>query len=209
MGPRPGRRVLPCGDVGLLVEVEDLDEVLALHAELSAVRLEGVVDLVAAARTVLVHIDPARTTVARVAEQVESLTPRPRSRQDAGAIEVPVTYDGEDLPQVAALTGLGERGVVEAHTGQVWTVAFPGFAPGFGYLVGQDRRLDVPRRATPRTRVPAGAVALAGQFSGVYPHDSPGGWQVIGTTDLRMWDLDREPPALLTPGTRVAFVEVR
>jgi KipI family sensor histidine kinase inhibitor len=98
--------------------------------------------------------------------------------------------------------------VVARHTGSEWTVAFAGFAPGFGYLTGGDPRLEVPRRETPRTRIPAGSVGLAGRFAGVYPHDSPGGWQLIGSTTLRVWDLDRDPPALLAPGVRVRFEEV-
>jgi KipI family sensor histidine kinase inhibitor len=147
--------------------------------------------------------------VGEVARAVRRATPRPGTRPHAGDVEVPVTYDGEDLAEVGELTGLGERGVVEAHTAQEWTVAFCGFSPGFGYLVGTDDRLHVPRRSTPRTRVPAGAVALAGEFAGVYPRESPGGWQLIGHTGLRAWDIDRDPPALLLPGVRVRFVEVR
>lgn len=95
---------------------------------------------------------------------------------------------------------------MRAHTGQTWTVAFVGFAPGFGYLTGQDRRLHVPRRSDPRVRVPAGAVGLAGEFSGIYPRESPGGWQLLGRTPTPVWDLDRDPPALLQPGIRVRFV---
>ena len=135
------------------------------------------------------------------------MRPGPGRSGDAGEVEIAVDYDGPDLDEVGRLTGLGARGVVDAHTGQVWTVAFVGFAPGFGYLVGEDARLHVPRRADPRTRVPAGAVALAGEFSGVYPRPSPGGWQLVGTTDVRLWDLDGEPPALLRPGVRVRFRE--
>ena len=123
-------------------------------------------------------------------------------------MEVPVVYDGEDLEDVARLTGLSREEVVAAHTGQLWRVAFGGFAPGFGYLVGEDDRLHVPRRAEARTRVPAGAVGLAGEYTGVYPRESPGGWQLIGRTELRLFDLDRDPPALLRPGARVRFVEV-
>jgi KipI family sensor histidine kinase inhibitor len=202
-------RLLPCADAGLLVELADLDEVLALYAELVDEPPEGVVDLVPAARTLMVRIDPARTDVAEVARAVRRATPRPGVRPHAGDVEVPVTYDGADLDEVGELTGLGARGVVAAHTGQEWTVAFCGFAPGFGYLVGTDERLHVPRRSTPRTRVPAGAVALAGEFAGVYPRESPGGWQLIGHTTLRAWDIERDPPALLLPGTRVRFVEAR
>lgn len=200
-------RLLPCADSGLLVELADLDEVLALHAALLDEPPDGVVDLVPAARTLLLRVDPARTDVERVAQQVRAATPVPGARPDAGRLEVPVVYAGEDLAEVGRLTGLGERGVVEAHTGQEWTVAFCGFSPGFGYLVGRDERLHVPRRATPRVAVPARSVGLAGGFTGVYPTDSPGGWQLIGTTPLQPWNLDRDPPALLVPGARVRFVE--
>ncbi|NYJ02029.1 allophanate hydrolase subunit 1 [Nocardioides thalensis] len=122
-------------------------------------------------------------------------------------VVVPVAYDGADLDVVARLTGLSVEEVVAAHTGTSWRVAFGGFAPGFAYLVGGDPRLQVPRRDTPRTAVPAGSVGLAGEFSGVYPRESPGGWQLIGRTDEVMWDVDREPPALLAPGATVRFVE--
>lgn len=203
-------RLLPCADTGLLVELADLDEVLALYAVLEERRPEGVVDLVPAARTLLLTLDPARTdpeTLGRQVRQVREVALAQPARPEVGEVEVPVVYDGADLAEVGALTGLGERGVVEAHTGQTWTVAFGGFAPGFGYLVGEDDRLHVPRRSTPRTRVPAGAVALAGEFSGVYPRESPGGWQILGRTTLVAWDVDRDPPALLVPGARVRFVE--
>lgn len=200
-------RFLPCGESGLLVEVEDLGEVLALYAELVEDPPEGVVDLVPAARTLMLRIDPARSDPAAVARAVRAVRPQSTHRPDAGLVEVPVTYDGEDLAEVGRLTGLGERGVVEAHTAQEWTVAFCGFAPGFGYLVGADERLTVPRRDVPRTRVPARSVALAGEFTGVYPRESPGGWQLIGRTSLEPWDLQRDPPALLVPGSRVKFVE--
>ncbi|HSU02364.1 MAG TPA: allophanate hydrolase subunit 1 [Nocardioides sp.] len=200
-------RLLPCGDSGLLVEVDDLDAVLALYAELVDHPPDGVVDLVPAARTLMLRIDPLRTDPERVARAVQAVEPQPGHRPEAGHLEVPVTYDGADLAEVGQLTGLGERGVVDAHTSQQWTVAFCGFAPGFGYLVGTDDRLTVPRRHVPRTKVPPGSVALAGEFTGVYPQESPGGWQLIGRTALRPWDLDRDPPALLVPGVRVTFVE--
>ena len=121
---------------------------------------------------------------------------------------MPVVYDGADLRDVAELTGLTEREVVRYHTGAEWTVAFGGFAPGFGYLTGGPPELTVPRRAESRTKVPRGAVGLAGQFSGIYPRESPGGWQLIGRTELEIWCVDREPPALLRPGVRVRFQEV-
>lgn len=201
-------RLLPFGDAGVLVEVADLDTVLGLHAAVEAARLEGVVDLVAAARTLLVRIDPERTTMATVMDTLRTLRPLPSAHGREDAVEVPVVYDGDDLAAVGDATGLGIRGVVEAHTTQTWTVAFAGFAPGFGYLVGEDDRLQVPRRTDPRTRVPAGAVGLADRFTGVYPRTSPGGWQLIGRTEVSVWDHDRDPPALFRPGMQVRFVEV-
>ena len=135
----------------------------------------------------------------------------PADRAAAPATEpgvIAVHYDGADLADVAEATGLTTREVILAHTEQVWTVAFAGFAPGFGYLVGTDDRLHVPRRATPRTTVPAGSVGLAGEFSGVYPRSSPGGWQLIGHTETVLWDIERTPPALLQPGTTFRFEQV-
>ncbi len=200
-------RVLPCADAGLLVELGDLEEVLALYAELADAPPPGVVDLVPAARTLLIRVDPAEGDLALVERAVREARPRPGARPDTGHVEIPVRYDGEDLDEVGELTGLGARGVVEAHTGQEWTVAFCGFAPGFGYAVGEDDRLQVPRRDTPRTKVPPGSVALAGEYTGVYPRESPGGWQLIGRTDAPVWDLSRPRPALLAAGVRVRFVE--
>lgn len=201
-------RLLPCGDTALLLELDDLEQVLAVCATFAEETPAGVTEVVPAARTVLLRVDPA-ADLSAVATAVRATTPRPGARPDAGHVEVPVRYDGADLAEVGELTGLGERGVVEAHTGQEWTVAFCGFAPGFGYLVGEDDRLHVPRRGDPRTKVPAGAVALAGEFSGVYPRESPGGWQLIGHTLAPVWDLQRTPPALLAAGVRVRFREVR
>ncbi len=201
-------RFLRCGREAVLVEVDDPDEALALYAALRDAALPGVTDLVPAARTVLVRLDPAVTSPARVRSAVADLPVDRTRRPDAGTVTVPVRYDGPDLADVAAHTGLTEADVIARHTGSAWTVAFAGFAPGFGYLTGGDPGLDVPRRETPRTRIPAGSVGLAGRFSGVYPHDSPGGWQLIGSTTLRVWDLDREPPALLAPGVRVWFEAV-
>ncbi|QYJ05097.1 5-oxoprolinase subunit PxpB [Nocardioides panacisoli] len=199
----------PCGERAVLLEYDDLDAAMAAYAQVSAAPPEGVVDLVPAARTLLVHLDPALTDGPTLARALATLDTAPAPEDAGGHVEVPVVYDGEDLEDVAGLTGLSPDEVVAAHTGQTWTVAFCGFAPGFGYLVGEDDRLRVSRRTTPRTRVPTGSVALAGEFSGVYPRESPGGWQLIGRTDLTLFDLDRTPPALLTPGTRVTFVAAR
>lgn len=200
-----GLRLLPCGDAALLVEVDGLDEVLALHAGLLATPPAGVRDLVPAARTVLIQFDPAATTRTELAAAVRSVAPRPATLAEVEPVRIAVRYDGADLAEVGRLTGLGPDGVVAAHSGAVWTVAFGGFLPGFGYLVGGDPRLHVPRRAESRTRVPAGSVGLAGEFTGVYPRASPGGWQLIGRTEERMWDVERDPPALLRPGVQVRF----
>lgn len=198
-------RFLPCADSGLLVELDDLDAVLALHAALSESPPEGVVDLVPAARTLLLQLDP-RADARAVETAVRETRPAGDVRAEDELLRVPVVYDGADLAEVAQLTGLAEREVIDRHTAVVWTVAFGGFAPGFGYLTGGD--LVVPRRAESRTKVPAGAIGLAGEFSGIYPRESPGGWQLIGRTDLEVWRVDRDPPALLRPGVRVRFVEV-
>lgn len=199
-------RLLPSGDAAVLVELADLDEVLALHAAL-ADPPEGVVDVVPAARTVLVVLDPARTSADAVVAWVRGARPVPGARPDGGEVEVPVVYDGADLSDVAAVLGCTVAEVVARHTGTVWTVAFGGFAPGFGYAVPDGGGWDLPRRATPRTRVPAGSVAVAGGFGAVYPQASPGGWQLLGRTDLTVFDADRDPAALLTPGVRIRFVD--
>ncbi|WP_216215590.1 5-oxoprolinase subunit B family protein [Amycolatopsis aidingensis] len=201
-------RILRCADSGLLVELEDLAAVRALYAALSAAVPPGVTDLVPAARTLLLRVDPDRADLAALERVVRTTPLTAGDRLDEGLLRVPVVYDGADLAAVASATGLTERQVVTEHTGTEWTVAFGGFAPGFGYLAGGSARLEVPRRAESRTRVPAGAVALAGPFSGIYPRESPGGWQLIGRTELEMWRPDRDPPALLRPGVRVRFEEV-
>jgi KipI family sensor histidine kinase inhibitor len=201
-------RLLPSGSTGLLVELDGLDDVLGLYAALSDAPPEGVVDVVPAARTVLLVTDPRRTTLAAVADAVRRTPPRPGGQTAGDTVELPVHYDGADLDDLARLLELTTEEVVARHTGAEWTVAFCGFAPGFGYLTQPGTAWDVPRRATPRTKVPPGSVALAGEFSGVYPRESPGGWQLIGRTDVAVFDLSRDPAALLRPGTRVRFVEV-
>ncbi|MDH2430351.1 allophanate hydrolase subunit 1 [Sphaerisporangium sp. TRM90804] len=199
-------RLRRCGDGALLVELEGVDEVVALYDALVADPPPGVTELLPAARTLLVRFEPSSRKGA-VESAVLGARPAGGRPGAGGEVTVPVVYDGADLAAVAELTGLTEREVVQAHTGSPWTVAFCGFAPGFGYLVGGDPRLAVPRRTESRVRVPAGSVALAAEFSAVYPRESPGGWQLIGRTGLRVWDVAAEPPALLRPGTRVRFTE--
>jgi KipI family sensor histidine kinase inhibitor len=200
-------RLLPSGSTSLLVQLDDLDEVLALYAALADDPPAGVVDVVPAARTLLLVTDPSATSLQDVEAAVRGTTPRRDRRRAGELVEIPVTYDGEDLAEVATLLGCDVDAVVHRHTGQEWAVAFCGFAPGFGYMTSTEGRWDVPRRPSPRTRVPPGSVALAGEFSGVYPRESPGGWQLIGRTEVAVFDLSRDPAALLRPGNRVRFVE--
>jgi KipI family sensor histidine kinase inhibitor len=199
-------RLLPCGSNALLVELDDLEEVLGYYAALAAEPPAGVVDIVPAARTVMVVTDPAHTDLANLERSLRNTVAR-RDRLAGGElIDIPVVYDGADLADVAALLGCDVAEVVRRHTADEWTVAFCGFAPGFGYLTGQSD-WNVPRRESPRTKVPAGSVALAGEFSGVYPRQSPGGWQLLGRTEVAVFDLNRDPAALLQPGRRVRFID--
>ena len=195
------------GPRALLVELTDLASVLAFHHQLQAEPFPGQLDAVAAAATVLVKF--ATHPQALAARAVVGDLDVDELHQEGGReVTVEVVYDGEDLAEVGRLTGLGVDGVVTAHTSQVWTAAFGGFAPGFTYLVGENSSLTVPRRTSPRTAVPAGAVALGGEFSAVYPRQSPGGWQLIGRTSAVLWDLGREQPALIRPGDKVRYVAV-
>ncbi|WP_318241762.1 5-oxoprolinase subunit B/C family protein [Arthrobacter pullicola] len=202
------------GSRALLIETTGTAAASSLHAQLLAAPLPGQVEVVPAARTVLLRL--ATPAYARqAAELLAALDPvvpaAVRSASSAAPlVELDTVYDGEDLAEVARLTGLGTSdAVAAAHSGTEWTAAFCGFVPGFAYLTGGDPRLAVPRRDVPRTRVPAGAVALAGQYSAAYPGPSPGGWQLIGRTAAPLWDLDREAPALIVPGARVRFRPVR
>jgi len=192
----------------LLVELADLDQTLALLASLQRHPPHGVEELVPAALTILVQYRASATRAETLVQDIAARSLTQGVERSDTLIEIPVQYDGEDLTEVAQILGITPEEVVRRHTGSEFTVAFTGFAPGFAYLSGGDPVLNVPRRSTPRTRVPAGSVALAGTFSGVYPKASPGGWQIIGTTPVPMWDLQRNPPALLQPGYRVRFVDV-
>ncbi|WP_141892530.1 urea amidolyase family protein [Microbacterium kyungheense] len=195
------------GERAFLVEVDGLDEVLAVHGALAASRPDGVTDLVPAARTVLVRVDPRVLPVAS-AKSWALRAAAGASLGDAAEgplVELDIAYDGADVEHTAALLGIDADEFVRRHAAARWRVAFTGFAPGFGYLVSDDWPYDVPRRESPRTRVPAGSVGLAGRFSGAYPRDTPGGWQLIGTTRAPLFDADAASPALLTPGARVRF----
>jgi KipI family sensor histidine kinase inhibitor len=186
----------PYGDRALLLDCASLAEAQGWFAALA-----DRADTVLGARTVLLRGEPSA-----LRDLVRRTTPVSPHGPSEVAVQIAVTYDGPDLADVARLTGLSTSEVVAAHTDTPWTVAFGGFAPGFSYLVGGDPRLHVARRSSPRTSVPAGSVGLAGEFSGVYPRRSPGGWQLIGRSDAVLWDAHREPPALLVAGMTVRFV---
>lgn len=201
-------QLLRCGVDGLLVELGSLDEVHAVRAALAAAALPDVVELVAGARTVLVTVRPG-TSLDPVRAVLRDVDPAQPPQREARRVTLPVVYDGPDLPLVAETAGLSEREVVELHSGAVYTVAFCGFAPGFGYLTGLPEPLRQPRLNTPRARVPAGSVGVAGEFTGAYPRASPGGWRLIGRTDAALFDPRRDPPALLAPGDEVRIEVAR
>jgi len=209
--------VLPVGPEALLVDLEGLPDVLgavaavgaALRDALERGELPGVVDVVPAARTVLVTAPGAREALRGVRSLLAGVdTTAVPDREEAGTVVLDVHYDGEDLELVARDAGCSIDEVVSMHTGATLTVAFGGFAPGFAYLAGLPEPLQQPRLDTPRPRIPTGAVGVAGEFGGVYPRTSPGGWRLIGrlTDDApTLFDPDRDPPALLQPGTTVRF----
>lgn len=197
-------RFLPVNLDALLVELQDLDETLALFDSLQAQPIAGIEEIIPAARTLLIQFRPSTIDRQALVDSIAGRDLSQRSTRESRRVEIPVHYNGEDLDEVAGLLGISREEVVRRHTREDYEVAFCGFAPGFGYLTG-GANLQVPRRQTPRTRIPAGAVALAGNFSGVYPKASPGGWQIIGVTPLQMWDLQRAEPALLRPGYKVRF----
>jgi KipI family sensor histidine kinase inhibitor len=202
-------RMLPAGPHALLVELEGQADVLGLHAEIVR-RLDSdrgwpwprPSDVVPAARTVLIDglADPAA-----IAAALPDWDVAPVEAPTGETVRCPTIYDGPDLDAVAAHWDLSRDEAVELHTSTEFVVAFCGFAPGFAYLTGLPEDRAVPRLTSPRTQVPAGSVALAGEYSAVYPQRSPGGWQLIGRTELALWDPGRDPAALLTPGVRVRF----
>ena len=201
--------VRPAGDRAVLLETGDPATSVAVS---EAIRLAGsteIEDLVPAAATVLVRVVKG-TDLTEFGRRLLDLAGSAGSADgDTAAhdeLVIPVTYDGPDLADVADATGLTPAQVIAAHTGRPWRAAFVGFAPGFAYLVGGEERLTVPRRSQSRPRVPAGSVALAGTYSAVYPRESPGGWQLIGSTDASLWDETADPPAAIQPGRWVRFV---
>ena len=218
-------RIEPLGDCAALIHCGEIidatinAQALAIARALEDARLPGIVDIAPAYASVCVRYEPAAwtgTDVApspfdRVAERLRTLVDNAASdaATDTGSVEIAVTYGGQcgpDLADVAAHTGLSEEEVVARHGAAEYRVAMLGFTPGFAYLLGLDPALHMPRRATPRTRVPAGSVAIGGAQTGVYPRETPGGWHLIGRTTASLFDPARDPPALLKPGMRVKFV---
>jgi KipI family sensor histidine kinase inhibitor len=201
-------RFLPAGDGAFLVELDDLETTLSLLDRLLASRLDGVTELVPAARTVMVRFDPLATDCERLIPTIGGMDLTGAGSRLGETIEIPVLYDGEDLAEVADHLGWTVEELIRRHQQATFTVAFTGFTPGFAYMTCDDPAFDVPRRKSPRVRIPAGSVAIGGAFGGIYPSDSPGGWQLLGRTPLAMWDASREPAALLAPGSRVRFRQI-
>jgi KipI family sensor histidine kinase inhibitor len=225
-------RDLPAGRDAVLLDCADesdpgaavLRTYRALRDAIAAGSLGGIIDVVPSAQTVLLQAEPGRGIDALGLRRVLKTIPRIADsdevtdawgRQDGAnapqpTVRIPVHYDGDDLADIAEATGMDETSVVRAHSETLWRVEFMGFAPGFGYLVPQPhsngvRLAAVPRRASPRTQVPTGAVAVAAGYSAVYPRESPGGWNILGHTDIPLWDTTAEPPAVLSPGDVVQF----
>jgi KipI family sensor histidine kinase inhibitor len=191
------------GRDAVLVEVGDLATAQRLYAELRRRAPGGLVDIVPAARTVLLT-GPRATTVAG---ELSSWSLGDAVGPGGDIVEIPVVFDGEDLAEIARHLQGSIREVAACMTGTTFVAAFTGFAPGFAYLTGLPPALHLPRRASPRPRVPAGSLAIAGEYAGVYPRATPGGWNLLGHTASMLWDATRDPPALIAPGTRVRFVE--
>lgn len=204
--------VRAAGSSALLACLDEAGQVTGLYRELQSDPPDGFVDVIPAAETVMVVFDPARTDSSAVRKWLEDAAERAAEHEsvaDQGPlVTIPVVYDGPDLAAVAGSTNLSVDEVVRRHAAGEYVVAFCGFAPGFGYLTGLDPALRLPRRPVPRTRIPTGSVAIADRFTSVYPSNSPGGWHLLGHTSTVMWDVERQAPALLAPGTRVRFEEV-
>ncbi|MEQ2027830.1 5-oxoprolinase/urea amidolyase family protein [Xenorhabdus szentirmaii] len=198
-------RFLPVNFNTMMVELNGLAETLALLDSLNVEPVLGIEEVIPAARTLMIRFRPIKISAQQLAAEIGRRDLQERRYVVGKQVEIPVHYNGDDLAVVAETLGISVQEVILCHTENEYTVAFTGFAPGFAYMVSETSQWDIPRRKTPRTRIPAGAVALAGEFSSVYPQASPGGWQLIGITTERMWDLSRPSPALLQPGYRVNF----
>lgn len=216
-------RLLPAGSAALLAEFPVMDDVITFHEALLRRKPVGTVEFIPASRTILITFDPEETSHEKLARALAEIAAQASPAASAAALAdpaladaalpggalavIPVTYDGPDLDEVALETGLTAKEIIRRHTAPLYTVAFCGFAPGFAYLTGLDPVLMLSRHSVPRIQVPAGSVAVSGQYTSVYPRISPGGWRLLGRTTAIMWDLAREQPALLAPGDKVRFTE--
>jgi KipI family sensor histidine kinase inhibitor len=196
------------GERAVLVELPGNATVRKL-VRLIPLELAGIDEVVAGHETVLISWEPGRHAPPDLAARLASMLRSGSTEGDAGSIEIPVIYDGPDLAVVAAHVGISPEEVVRRHLAANFEVGFIGFSPGFGYLLGGDPALRPPRRDEPRQKVPAGSLAIAGEYSAVYPSASPGGWNLIGRTLVDPFDPAREPAALLRTGMHVRFVEPR
>jgi KipI family sensor histidine kinase inhibitor len=195
-------KLLPMGERAMLVA--EIADPAGWAIALRALAVDGVVDVVPAAQTVLVTCTD-RAALRAVGEVVADIVPVATGADVGDVVTIPVRYDGADLADVAAAAGLTVADVIELHSTAEYVAAFCGFSPGFAYLRGLPRALQLPRRSTPRTSVPAGSVAIASEYAAVYPRASPGGWHLLGTTDAVLFDPTSDPPALIQPGTGVRF----
>ncbi|AOM42084.1 5-oxoprolinase/urea amidolyase family protein [Xenorhabdus hominickii] len=199
---------LPVNCNTIMVELSGLAETLALLDSLNMSPILGIEEIIPAAKTLMIRFRPTKISTRQLVAEISSRDLQERGYAMGKRIEIPVHYNGDDLALVAEILGCTVQEVIHQHTENEYTVAFTGFAPGFAYMASNASQWNIPRREIPRTRIPAGAVALAGEFSSIYPQASPGGWQIIGMTTERMWDLSRSSPALLQPGYRVNFRNV-
>jgi KipI family sensor histidine kinase inhibitor len=201
--------IRPFGEASLLVELESAASAQALAESLRSSPIEGIVGAVPGLTSLLVDLDPLAVDTERATSKLQARRDSAAAVQPSGRQRtIPVAYggaDGPDLAEVAALSGLLDEEVIALHLATELRVLFLGFAPGFAYLGDLPEALRVPRLATPRTRTPAGSVAIAGRMGGIYPADLPGGWRVIGRTAITLFDAHRDPPAFLAPGDTVRF----
>lgn len=198
-------RILPVGEDAVLVQLDDPGAVQNLASSLLAAPLDGIIDIIPAARTILLAFDPMMTDGGRIAAGLGRMDIHPETMPEGRTVDIHMAYDGPDLPSIAEYLGWTEGELIRRHQAMDYRVAFIGFTPGFAYMRGDDPAFILPRLPTPRRRVRAGSVALADDFCGIYPTESPGGWRILGHTPQRMWQPERNPPALLSPGDRVRF----
>lgn len=206
-------RILAAGLEASLVEVESLDQMLSLYQGLQEARdsgrARGITELIPAARTVLVEFDPNDTSAQEVERLIHTISLDASRPTVSDVLTINATYDGPDLAFVCDQMQMSVPQFIAWHTNVQWTVAFTGFVPGFGYLVSKVHTVSIPRLSTPRVKAPAGSIAMADRFTGIYPHESPGGWRIVGRTDELLFDIAHDPATPLLPGRTIQFDESR